>query len=93
MTRRTSEVLGRLPFTSGLLLLAQSVIPARAEGPIIAAEGSQPMFEYDKATRYMVKQDPANFFRWLWWHAETPLQFHSWLDARRLALPEEGDLT
>jgi hypothetical protein len=51
------------------------------------------MHEYDKASRYMIKQDPFGVFRWLWWHADTPLQFHSWLDARRLALPEEGDLT
>jgi hypothetical protein len=51
------------------------------------------MHEFDKAARYMAKQDPPNFFRWLWWHAATPLRFHSWLDARRLALPVEGDLT
>jgi hypothetical protein len=51
------------------------------------------MHEYDKASRYMIKHDPAGLFRWLWRHADTPLQFHSWLDARRLALPDEGDLT
>ena len=51
------------------------------------------MPEYDKASRYMIKQDPPGVFRWLWRHADTPLQFHSWLDARRLALPDEGDLT
>ena len=51
------------------------------------------MHEYDKANRYMIKQAPADFFRWLWRYASTPLQFHSWLDARRLALPDEGDLT
>jgi hypothetical protein len=51
------------------------------------------MHEYDKASRYMIKQDPPGFFGWLWWHADTPLQFHSWLDARRLALPDESDLT
>src|SRR5438128_11636629 len=51
------------------------------------------MHEYDKAARYMAKQDPPNFFRWLWRNAPTPLCFHSWLDARRLALPVEGDLT
>jgi hypothetical protein len=31
------------------------------------------MHEYDKASRYMIKQDPAGFFRWLWWHADSPL--------------------
>jgi hypothetical protein len=51
------------------------------------------LHEYDKASRYMAKQDPPGFLRWLWRHADTPLQFHSWLDARRLALPDEGDLT
>jgi hypothetical protein len=51
------------------------------------------MHEFDKAARYMAKQDAPNFFRWLWRHAATPLRFHSWLDARRLALPVEGDLT
>jgi hypothetical protein len=71
----------------------QWVIPARDEGTKIAAEGSQSMHEYDKASRYMIKQDPAGFFRWLWRHADTPLQFHSWLDARRSALPDERDLT
>jgi hypothetical protein len=51
------------------------------------------MNEFDKAGRYLVKQDPANLFPWLWRFAATPLAFHSWLDARRLALPVEGDLT
>jgi hypothetical protein len=51
------------------------------------------MAELDKAARYMAKQDPPGFFRWLWRHADTRLRFHSWLDARRLALPSEGDLT
>src|SRR5260370_29452922 len=51
------------------------------------------MHEFDKAARYIAKQDPPNFFRWLWRHADTTLRFHSWLDARRLALPVEGDLT
>ena len=37
--------------------------------------------------------DPPGFFGWLARHANTPLRFHSWLDARRLALPAEGDLT
>ena len=76
-----------------LLLFAQSVISARAEGPKLPIVGSQPMHEYDKAARYMIKQAPPDFFRWLWRRADTTLRFHSWLDARRLALPVEGDLT
>jgi hypothetical protein len=71
----------------------QWVIPARDEGTKIVAEGSRSMHEYDKASRYMIKHDPAGLFCWLWRHADTPLLFHSWLDARRLALPDEGDLT
>lgn len=51
------------------------------------------MAEYDKASRYQVKQDPPGVFAWLWRRRTTPLIFHSWLDARRLALPVEGDLT
>jgi hypothetical protein len=31
------------------------------------------MREFDKATRYLAKQDPPNFFRWLWRDAATPL--------------------
>jgi hypothetical protein len=51
------------------------------------------MAEYDKAARYPAKQDPPGFFGWLARQPNTPLRFHSWLDARRLALPVEGDLT
>ena len=51
------------------------------------------MPDFDKAARYVAKQDPPGFLRWLWRNAATPLVFHSWLDARRLALPAEGDLT
>src|SRR5437879_1162992 len=51
------------------------------------------MPDFDKAARYVAKQDPPGFLRWLWRNAATPLVFHSWLDARRLALPVEGDLT
>jgi hypothetical protein len=51
------------------------------------------MHEFDKAARYMAKQDPHRFFPWLWRYAPTSLRFHSWLDARRLALPVEVDLT
>ena len=49
------------------------------------------MHEYDKAVRYMAKQAPPDFCHWLWRFAVTPLRFHSWMDARRLALPVEGE--
>ncbi len=48
------------------------------------------MNDYDKAGRYLVKRDPAGFFRWL---LRTAVDFHAWIDARRLALPDQGDLT
>jgi hypothetical protein len=51
------------------------------------------MAEFDKASRYLAKQDPPGFFAWLWRYAVTPLLFHSWLAARRLALPVEEDRT
>ncbi len=51
------------------------------------------MADLDKAARYVVKQDPPGFFTWLWRQAVTPLRFHSWYDARRLARPGEGDRT
>jgi hypothetical protein len=49
--------------------------------------------DFDKAARYQVKQDPPGFHAWLSRVPAPPLLFHSWLDARRLALPTEGDLT
>ncbi len=49
------------------------------------------MNEYDKAGRYLIKRDPAGFFRWL---LRLPdVAFHAWIDARRHALPDQGDLT
>lgn len=51
------------------------------------------MSDFDKAARYQVKQDPAGFLRWLFQPAAPALVFHDWFDARRLALPVEGDLT
>src|SRR5205085_8659363 len=39
------------------------------------------------------KQDPPGFFRWLFRGGDPALAFDGWLDARRLALPAEGDLT
>lgn len=49
------------------------------------------MNEYDKAGRYLIKRDPPGFFRWLLRRREVP--FHAWIDARRHALPDQGDLT
>ncbi len=48
------------------------------------------MNEYDKAGRYLVKRDPAGFFRWF---LANPAGFHSWIDARRMTLPNQSDLT
>jgi hypothetical protein len=49
------------------------------------------MNDYDKAGRYLVKRDPAGFFRWLL--ANLRLSFQAWIDARRVALPDQNDLT
>jgi uncharacterized protein DUF4351 len=51
------------------------------------------MSDFDKAARYQIKQEPAGFVRWLFRPTAAPLHFHGWIDARRLALPAEGDLT
>ena len=51
------------------------------------------MADFDKAARYLAKQDPAGFSAWLWAYVATPLIFADWLDARRLALPVEEDRT
>jgi hypothetical protein len=49
------------------------------------------MNDYDKAGRYLVKRDPEGFFRWL---LENPtVGFQTWVDARRVALPNQADLT
>ncbi len=48
------------------------------------------MNDYDKAGRYLLKRDPAGMFRWL---LGGPAPFHAWIDARRLALRDQGDLT
>ena len=48
------------------------------------------MNDYDKASRYLIKRDPAGFFRWL---LGAVVSFVCWIDARRLALPDQGDLT
>jgi hypothetical protein len=49
------------------------------------------MNEYDKAGRYLIKRDPPGFFRWLLRRAD--VSFRAWIDARRHALPDQGDLT
>jgi len=49
------------------------------------------MNEYDKAGRYLIKRDPPGFFRWLLRRGD--VSFHAWIDARRHALPDQGDLT
>src|SRR5437016_3142508 len=47
------------------------------------------MNDFDKAGRYVAKRDPAGFFHWL---LRRRLAFHVWIDARRHALPDQGDL-
>lgn len=48
------------------------------------------MNDYDKAGRYVLKRDPPGVFRWL---LGTPASFHAWIDSRRLAPRDQGDLT
>jgi len=49
------------------------------------------MNDYDKAGRYLVKREPVGFFHWLL--ANFRLSFETWIDARRVALPDQNDLT
>jgi hypothetical protein len=49
------------------------------------------MNDYDKAGRYLVKREPTGYFRWLL--ANPRLALEAWIDARRVALPNQGDLT
>jgi hypothetical protein len=49
------------------------------------------MNDYDKAGRYLVKRDPEGQFSWLLVSSE--LSFHTWIDARRVVLPNQHDLT
>ncbi|HKI33077.1 MAG TPA: hypothetical protein VKA46_14595 [Gemmataceae bacterium] len=49
------------------------------------------MNEYDKAGRYLIKRDPTGFCRWLLRRQD--VAFCAWIDARRHALPHQGDLT
>jgi hypothetical protein len=49
------------------------------------------MNDYDKAGRYLVKREPTGFLRWLF--ANPRVDFRAWIDARRVALPKQSDLT
>ncbi len=49
------------------------------------------MNDNDKAGRYLVKCDAAGFVSWLLDNPE--FQFDAWIDARRIVLPNQGDLT
>jgi len=49
------------------------------------------MTDYDKAVRYLIKRDPTGFFLWLL--LITDVRFRCWIDSRRVALPDQGDLT
>jgi hypothetical protein len=49
------------------------------------------MNDNDKAGRYLVKRAPAGVLGWL---VRNPaLAFQAWVDARRIVLPNQGDLT
>ena len=49
------------------------------------------MNDFDKAGRYLVKRESAGFFSWL---LDNPhISFRAWIDARRVALPNQHDLT
>jgi hypothetical protein len=45
---------------------------------------------FDKAGRYLIKRDPAGFFAWLL--RRPAVTFRIWIDARRQALPDQGDM-
>jgi hypothetical protein len=47
------------------------------------------MNDNDKAGRYLVVRAPAGICRWLLAHAS--LTFDSWIDARRVVLPNQRD--
>src|SRR5436309_68940 len=49
------------------------------------------MNDNDKAGRYLIKREPQGFFRWLL--ADARLTFRAWIDARRVVLPNQNDLT
>jgi hypothetical protein len=47
--------------------------------------------EYDKTGRYLVKRESRGFFPWFLRNPR--VHFRMWADARRVALPNQGDLT
>jgi hypothetical protein len=49
------------------------------------------MNDYDKAGRYLIKRDSGGFFRWFF--ENSLVTFQTWMDARRVALPNQKDLT
>jgi hypothetical protein len=49
------------------------------------------MNDNDKAGRYLVKRDSAGFFHYLLGNPR--VSFRAWIDARRVALPDQHDLT
>ncbi len=49
------------------------------------------MNDYDKAGRYLMKADPSRVFPWLL--RRPTVAFRAWIDARRVALPDQRDLT
>jgi Domain of unknown function (DUF4351) len=48
------------------------------------------MNDYDKAGRFLAKHASEDFCRW--WLGNPKANFHAWIDARRVALPNQGDL-
>src|SRR6516225_4985664 len=73
-------------FISLLVIVPLFPLPAHR-----ARVQSAAMNDYDKAGRYLVKLDPSGFFRWFL--GNPSLTFQTWIDARRLALPNQKDLT
>ena len=49
------------------------------------------MNDYDKAGRYLVKRESEGFFHYLLGNPR--ISFRAWIDARRVALPDQHDLT
>jgi hypothetical protein len=49
------------------------------------------MNDNDKAGRYVFTRAPAGHLRWLL--ATPALEFHAWIDSRRVVLPNQMDLT
>jgi len=49
------------------------------------------MNDNDKASRYLIKRDPVGCFRWML--GQPSVDFHAWIDSRRIVLPNQRDLT